>query len=56
MHAFTQQTKSKIHSAVNDLESRFMTTIKALDGKIVQIRKETDMDAFKLLMNKKADV
>ena len=45
-----------IVQSASDLESRFMTTFKTLDGKIVAIRKDVNMDGFKLLISKKADL
>lgn len=37
------------------LEERTQTTFKSLDGRLVQLRKDTDIDNFKTMVGKKAD-
>lgn len=45
----------QIESVKTELQDSFYNPIRAMDSKIVQIKKETDVEAFKVMVNKKAD-
>jgi hypothetical protein len=38
-----------------ELEEKLMTNLKSMDGKIVQLRKDTDVDTFLRMIRQKAD-
>ena len=44
-----QENKSQVENSID-------SKIRALDARIVQIRKETDVTVFQVMVNKKADV
>lgn len=45
----------KITTCRTEIEENFNQMIRSLDGRIVQIRLETNMDSFKIMIGRKAD-
>ena len=49
------KVEKQIAQCKSEIESSFDSVIRNLDARIVQIRKETNMTTFEILINKKAD-
>ena len=46
---------AQIKNITLQVEDRFLLTVRKLDDRVVQIRKDTDMDNFKAIMAAKAN-
>ena len=55
INSIESRLEKQIAQSKSEIESSFDSVIRNLDARIVQIRKETNMTTFEILINKKAD-
>lgn len=55
MNQHSTVLREHVKIKMTELEDKLMNSLKSIDGKIVQLRKDTDVDTFLRMIRSKAD-